>query len=163
MYICLKHLPDSPVIDMVMALNSSSASLSWTPPPPYNCSLNYVLEIVNEENVSVVFLSNNSIILTTLMVGKNYTFRVASVYAAGNISNWSQPVSLAMQGLLWSVITRLAMNNLLCFCGRVVPAPLEIITATIKASSQMNYYISAEWKVTMLVYYKLFGVIYLLI
>ena len=101
MYVCLKHieLPDPPVIDMVTALNNYSAILSWTP-PPYNCALiNYSLEIVNEENVSVVILSNTSTLVTTLMVGKNYTFRVASVYAAGNTSNWSQPVSLAMQGL----------------------------------------------------------------
>ena len=105
MYICLKHieLPDSPVIDMVMALNNFSAILSWTR-PPYNCSLiNYSLEILNEENVvSVVFLSNSNTLLTTLMVGKNYTFRVASVSAAGNMSNWSQPVSLAMKGLLFA-------------------------------------------------------------
>ena len=158
MYIRFKHLPDSPVIDMVVALNSSSACLSWAPPPD-NCSLNYVLEIVYEENVSVVLLSNNSIILTTLLAGRNYTFRVASVYAAGNMSNWSQPVSLAMQGLLWSVITRLPMNNLLCFHGCVVPAPVEFVTATIKASSHMNYYINAEWKVSELViYYRIFSI-----
>ena len=99
---------------MVMALNNYSAILSWTP-PPYNCSLvNYSLEIVDEENiVSVFFLSNTSTLVTTLMVGKIYTFRVSSVYAAGNMSNWSQPVSLAMQGLLWSVITILPM--IICY------------------------------------------------
>ena len=103
MYICLKHieLPDPPVIDMVVALNSSSASLSWAP-PPYDCSLiHYSLEIVDEETtVSAVLLqlSNTSALLTTLMVGKKYTFRVASVDAAERMSNWSQPVSLAMQG-----------------------------------------------------------------
>ena len=148
-----------------MAVDKFSAILSWTP-PPYNCSIsNYSLEIVDEENaVSVVSLSNTSTLVTTLMVGKIYTFRVASVYAAGsNMSNWSQPVSLAMKGLLWPVITRLPMDNLLCFHGRVVPAPVEIVAATIKASSQMNYYINAEWKVPELDYYKSFGVIYLLI
>ena len=105
MYICLKHidLPDPPVIDMVVALNNSSASLSWTP-PPYNCSLiNYHLEIVEEEtNVLVVFVSDTNALLTTFMVGKKYTFRVASVDAAERMSNWSQPVTLAMQGLLFA-------------------------------------------------------------
>ena len=74
-----------------MALNNYSAILSWTP-PPYDCSLsNYSLEIADEENaVSVVFFSNTSTLVTTLMVGKIYTFRVASVYASGNMSNWTQ-------------------------------------------------------------------------
>ena len=148
---------------MVMALNSFAAILSWTP-PPYNCSLNYSLEIVEEESISVVILSNSITLVTTLMVGKNYTFRVASVYAADNMSNWSQAVSLAMQGWFWSVITILPMNNLLCFHGRVVPAPVEFVTATIKASSHMNYYINAEWKVSELViYYKCLVIIYLLL
>ena len=44
------------------------------------------------------------------------------------------------------------MNNLLCFHGHAVPAPVEIVTVAIKLSSQMNYYIFAEWKVTMLAY-----------
>ena len=84
---------------VVTALNSSSASISWTP-PPYNCSFTYILEIVNEDNESVISLSNSSIIVTTLIVGKSYSFRVASVDAAERMSNWSQPVLLAMQGLL---------------------------------------------------------------
>ena len=54
------------------------------------------------------------------------------------------------------------MNSLLAFHGHAVPAPVEIITATINLSPQMNYYmyISAEWKVTISVHYKSFCVIY---
>ena len=45
------------------------------------------------------------------------------------------------------------MNNFLCCHGCAVPAPVENITATVKAWSQMNYYyISAEWKVIMTVF-----------
>ena len=44
------------------------------------------------------------------------------------------------------------MSNLLCCHGHAVPAAVEIITATVKVLSQMIYYITAEWKVTMLVY-----------
>ena len=87
---------------MVTALNGFSAALSWTT-PPYNCSLNYyLLEISDEENASVVSLDakeSTTTILTTLTMGKMYSFRVASVDAAERMSNWSQPVSLAMQGL----------------------------------------------------------------
>ena len=88
---------------MVAAVNSSFAILSWTP-PSYNCSLNYIVEVADEENVSVV-ISLSSIEsaptnVTTLDVGKTYRFRVASVDAAERMSNWSQPVTLAMQGLL---------------------------------------------------------------
>ena len=99
MYVSNIELPGTPIINMVMALYNFAAILSWTS-PPYNCSLiNYSLEIVEEENISVVILNDSITLVTTLMVGKNYTFRVASVYAAGsNMSNWSQPVSLAMQG-----------------------------------------------------------------
>ena len=97
------ELPEEPpLIDNVTALNSSSASLSWTP-PPYNCSLNYILEIADGENVSVVSLGSiesTTTNVTTLKMGKTYNFRVASVDAAERMSNWSQPVSLAMQGLL---------------------------------------------------------------
>ena len=87
---------------MVMALNNFSASLSWTP-PPYNCSLSYILEIVDEENMSVVWLDSTESSkrnVTTLNIGRTYSFMVASVDAAMRMSNWSQPVSLAMQGLL---------------------------------------------------------------
>ena len=87
---------------MATALNNFSASLSWTP-HPYNCSLNYILEVADEENVSVVYLGSTESTttnVTTLEVGKTYSFRVASVDAAEEMSNWSQPVSLAMQGLL---------------------------------------------------------------
>ena len=93
--------PGPPVIDMVMALNSSSASLSWTP-PPYNCSLSYILRVVDEETVLVSSLcstESTATNVTTLNIGKTYSFRVASVDAAERISNWSQPVLLAMQGL----------------------------------------------------------------
>ena len=61
------------------------------------------MEAVDEENASAVLLgSTESIttIVTILNVGKAYSFRVASVDAAERMSNWSQPVSLAMQGLL---------------------------------------------------------------
>ena len=87
---------------MVMALNSFSASLSWTA-PPNNCSLNYILEVADDENVSVVTLGSTESTttnVTTLNMGKTYSFKVASVDAAWRMSNWSQPVSLAMQGLL---------------------------------------------------------------
>ena len=84
---------------MPTALNNSSANISWTP-PPYNCSFTYILEIVNEDNVLDVPLNCSSTIVTTLVVGKNYSFRVASVDEAERMSNWSQPVSLAIQGLL---------------------------------------------------------------
>ena len=86
---------------MVMALNSFSAGLSWTS-PPYNCSLNHILRVADEENVSVVYwgsTESTAMNVTALNVGKTYSFRVASVDAADRMSNWSQPVSLAMQGL----------------------------------------------------------------
>ena len=98
---CNTEPPGPPVINMVMALNKFSASLFWTP-PPYNCSLNYSLEVVDEQNVSVVFLGSTNLTtinVTTLNMGKNYSFIVASVDAAERMSSWSQPVSLAMQGL----------------------------------------------------------------
>ena len=84
-----------------MALNNFSASLSWIP-PPYNCSLTYMVESVDEESESVSFLGNTTftcITVTTLMVGESYIFRAASVDAADRVSNWSQPVLLVMQGL----------------------------------------------------------------
>ena len=43
------------------------------------------------------------------------------------------------------------MNNLLCCHGHAVPAPVEIVTVTTTLSFEMNT-ITAEWKVTMLVY-----------
>ena len=61
------------------------------------------MEAVDEENASVVLLGSTestTLIVTTLNMGKSYSFWVASVDAAGRMSNWSQPVSLAMQGLL---------------------------------------------------------------
>ena len=146
-FLCNTEKPGPPVINMATALNSSSANISWTP-PSYNCSFTYILEIANEDNVSVS-LSDSSIIVTTLMLGKTYSFRVASVDAAERVSNWSQPVLLAMQGLL-SVFTRLAMNSMLCCnChGHAEPAPVEIVTATIKTSLQTNYSsVTAVWKV----------------
>ena len=95
--------PDLPVIDVVAALNSSSAILSWTP-PPHNCSINnYIVEVANEEGVLVISLGSTESTtanVTSLNMGKVYSFRVASVDAAGRMRNWSQPVSLAMQGLL---------------------------------------------------------------
>ena len=33
--------------------------------------------------------------------------------------------------------------------GHAVPASVEIVAATINESSQMNYYIAADWKVTI--------------
>ena len=87
---------------MVTALNSFSAILSWTP-PVYNCSLNYILEVADEKDVSVISLGSTESTTTnviTLNMGKTFNFRVASVDAAKRMSNWSQPVSLAMQGLL---------------------------------------------------------------
>ena len=85
-----------------MALDTFSASLSWTP-PPYSCPLNYTLEVVDEENVSVVFLDSTELTrmnVATLNMGRTYSFRVASVDVVERMSNWSQPASLAMQGLL---------------------------------------------------------------
>ena len=121
MLVCNTEPPGPPVINMVMALNSFSASLSWTS-PPYNCSLNYTLEVVHKENASVVFLSNSSINVTTLMVGQSYSFRVASVDAADRMSNWSQPVLLTMQGLLLfynhnNFIKLFALLQLTCSTG----------------------------------------------
>ena len=55
------------------------------------------------------------------------------------------------------------MNNLPGCHGHAVPAPVEIVKATIKAPSQMNHYINAEWKVIVVVYYKLFDIFYLFI
>ena len=88
---------------MVTALNTSSAIVSWTR-PPHNCLLyNYIVEVTEKENQSVVSLSSTqstTMNVTTLDIGKTYSFRVASVDAAERMSNWSQPVLLAMQGLL---------------------------------------------------------------
>ena len=87
---------------MVMALNNFSASLSWIP-PPYNCSLTYIVEVVDEQNVLVVSMNSTELTtmnVTTLNMGKTYSFMVASVDAAERMSNWSQPVLLAMQGLI---------------------------------------------------------------
>ena len=135
---------------MVMALNSSSASLSWAP-TPYNCSLNnYLLRVADEENVSIVSLGSaesTTTNVTTLNMGKTYTFRVASVDAADRMSNWSQPVSLAMQGLLLFCKHNFYQIISLCCHGHAVPAPVEIVSATISESSQLNYNITAEWKV----------------
>ena len=88
---------------MVMALNNFSASLSWLP-PSYNCSLTYVVEVVDGQNVQVVPMNSTESItmnVATLNIGKTYIFMVASVDAAERMSNWSQSVLLAMQGLLW--------------------------------------------------------------
>ena len=86
---------------MVKALNEFSASISWIL-PPYNCSLNYILNVVDEKSVSVSLGSTEltGMNVTTLNMGKTYSFMVASVDAAERMSNWSQPVLLAMQGLL---------------------------------------------------------------
>ena len=93
--------PGPPVINTVVALNSSSASLSWTP-PPYNCSLNHIVEVVNNVCNLVAFsdiTTSTGLIVAPLMVGESYIFRVASVDAAERMSDQSQPVSLAMKGL----------------------------------------------------------------
>ena len=101
---------------MVMALNNSSTSLSWTP-PPYNCSLNYAIEVLREQTLTEVFIDSAKstlTIVTVLMVGESYMFRVASVDAAERMSNWSQPVSLAMKGLPLfcdSLLIRLCVNE----------------------------------------------------
>ena len=68
---------------MVMALNNSSASLSWTP-PPHN-SLNYTMAVVNSVSMLVVssdITTCNSLIIVPLIVGESYMFRVASMNAA---------------------------------------------------------------------------------
>ena len=60
-----------------MAVNGSSAILSWTP-PSYNCSLNYVVGVTDEENVAVVSLGSTESTttnVTTLKMGKNYSFQ----------------------------------------------------------------------------------------
>ena len=60
------------------------------------------MEIFAEEN-TLVYLGNTTftnIVVTILMAGGTYSFRVASVDAADRMSNWSQSVSLVMQGLL---------------------------------------------------------------
>ena len=103
-FLCNTEMPGPPVNITTMALNSSSANISWSP-PPYNCSFTSILEIANGDNGSVS-LSNSSIIVTTLTVGRTYRFRVASVDAAERMSNWSQPVSLAMQGLLFVLLSQ---------------------------------------------------------
>ena len=93
---------DPPVIDKVTAVNSSFAILCWIP-PSYNCSINYIVDVADEENVSVVSLGSTKSTaanVTTLNMGETYSFSVASVDAAERMSNWSQPVLLAMQGLL---------------------------------------------------------------
>ena len=138
---------------MPKALNSSSANICWSP-PPYNCSFTYILEIVNEDNVSVLSLSSNSVIVTTLVVGESYSFRVASVDEAERMSNWSQPVSLAVQGLLlFCMYNHKISTDYFCVVmhGYAVPAPVEIVTATITMSLPMNYTnITAVWKVILL-------------
>ena len=68
------------------------------------------MEVVNEENVSIVFLGSTEstrMNVTTLSMGKTYSFMVASVDEAERTINLSQPVSLAMKGCFCSVITRL--------------------------------------------------------
>ena len=89
---CNTEPPGSPVINMVMALNNSSASLSWTP-PSYNCSINYNLEVSAEGSTLVIFLVSTELTeinVTTLNVGESYMFRVASMDAAESMSSWSQ-------------------------------------------------------------------------
>ena len=54
-----KESSDPPVINMVMALNSFSASVSWTP-PPNNCSLNYILEVADKEKAHVALFDKES-------------------------------------------------------------------------------------------------------
>ena len=91
--------PDSPVIDSVLAVNSSVVYLSWIP-PLYNCSLTYPVEVA-ERNGSVVLVDTvnaTDLTITTLIIGKVYSFRVASMDAAGRTSNWSEPVFLLIQG-----------------------------------------------------------------
>ena len=93
---CNTEPPGPPVINMVTALNNFSARLSSTP-PPYNCSLNYILEVADEENLSVVFwgsTKSTTINVTALNIGKTYSFRVASVDADERMSNWSHAASL---------------------------------------------------------------------
>ena len=92
--------------------------------------------------------------VTTLNMGETYIFGVASADAAGRGSSWSQPVSLAMQGLLLFCDHKIVSMQFFCVChGHAVPAPVEIVTATIDELSQINYYITDEWKVTMSVCY----------
>ena len=49
---CKTDPPKALVTDMVMVHNSSSAGVSWTS-LLYNCSLIYISEGIDEENVSV--------------------------------------------------------------------------------------------------------------
>ena len=111
------------------------------------------MEAVDEENAVIVSWRSTeltTIIVTTLNMGKSYRFRVGSVDAAERMSNWSQPVSLAMQGLPLYCNHKIARNYFLCCHGHAVPPPVEIVTATINQISQMNYSITVDWKVTML-------------
>ena len=60
------------------------------------------MEVADYENVPGVFLASTELTTLktiTLSMGKTYRFRVASVDAAERMSNWSQPMLLAMQGL----------------------------------------------------------------
>ena len=62
-----------------------------------------VAVVVNEEKLLLVSLGttdSTTINVTTLNTGETYRFWVASEDAARRMSNLSQPVSLAMQGLL---------------------------------------------------------------
>lgn len=84
---------------MVLALNSSSVYLSWTP-PIYNCSLTYLVQVAERDGSVILLNTTNatSLNVATLMTGKVYSFRVASMDAAGRMSDWSEPISLLIQG-----------------------------------------------------------------
>ena len=150
--------PDPPVINMVLVLNSVSASLSWTS-PHYNCSLNYIVQAVDETSGSVIFSKNTTsagLNLTILMVGESYIFRVASVDEGDRMSNWSQPFSLAMKGLAIVVKSAHEMYLLLLYYTFSlntfsVPADIEIIAVKLKRSMPLNY-VTVEWKVGVLLY-----------
>ena len=91
--------PGPPVIDTVLSLNSSSAVLYWTP-PLYNCSLAYPVQVAERNGPLILSNTTNatSLTVTNLETGKVFSFSVASMDAAGRVSDWSEPRFLLLQG-----------------------------------------------------------------
>ena len=140
-------------MNVVMALNSSFANLSWAA-PLYSCPLTYIVEVVNNVSGLVVHLENTTstdLNIITLMVGEIYSFKVASVDVAERMSNWSQSVLLAMQGkfcFCLCIITKCSWAMCAIFTENTCAAPGEVEIIAVSQQKVMQWkYITAEWKV----------------
>ena len=77
---------------------TTSASLTWLPPPNTNCTFNYTVNITNSSCSMTVYSSSTSLILTDLLThGQNYSFAVAVTDSTGQHGPWSEQLHMMVR------------------------------------------------------------------